>query len=227
MKKLDIYRYTRLYAGLLQLYPRAFRRRFAEPMLQTFGDMCHESAENGENLGVFTLKMCLETLVQIIKERYIEVVMNIKNGSKKAYVFGGVFAAILPLFLYVMLRDYRGVRTIPPNSTIEQARELSKGVAEPCLAENGPDRAAIKKDDNYLGDGEQFSMFEIIVASGIIDVPAGTEVDIRVNSYVDRIAKGSALYAGDYGSYNYELKYLGTKPGEWELQSLKACDSSK
>ena len=40
-------RYRRWYAGLLRLYPRPFRQRFAEPMAQTFTDLARERSQDG------------------------------------------------------------------------------------------------------------------------------------------------------------------------------------
>jgi hypothetical protein len=51
------------YAALLQLYPQAYRRRYADSMLQTFDDLSHEHKGFGFTLGVF-----VDTFLSVFKE---------------------------------------------------------------------------------------------------------------------------------------------------------------
>ena len=65
-RKVSIRRYCRVYARLVQLYPREFRERFAAPMVQTFEDALRE-AEAGPF--VPSCGMFAETFLHIIRER--------------------------------------------------------------------------------------------------------------------------------------------------------------
>jgi hypothetical protein len=63
-----IARYRRWYAGLLRLYPRPFRQRFAEPMAQTFTDLARERSEANRGLIGFIAWAFAETSAGIIRE---------------------------------------------------------------------------------------------------------------------------------------------------------------
>lgn len=63
--------YRRWYARLLRLYPRPFRDRFAEPMAQTFTDLCRERREANEPMFGYVLAAFLNTLGSIIKENLV------------------------------------------------------------------------------------------------------------------------------------------------------------
>jgi hypothetical protein len=61
-------RYRRWYAGLLRLYPRPFRDRFAEPMSQTFADLARERTDANRSLIGFAIGTFAETTIQILRE---------------------------------------------------------------------------------------------------------------------------------------------------------------
>jgi len=61
-------RYRRWYARLLLFYPRPFRERFAEPMAQTFTDLCRERTDVYGGLHAFALGTFAETSAQILRE---------------------------------------------------------------------------------------------------------------------------------------------------------------
>lgn len=216
-------KYKNAYGKLVSLYPHNFRQRFGESMLQTFGDMCQERLESGEKLALFTVKISGETLVQIIKEHSKEVSMSVKGTRKRLYAVGaGVSTLVLVSVVFFTLND-TDVRGFPPNSTIEEARNSSQGEKEVCLTNNQEAHEAVEKDDSYLDDEQQFSRFGLAVASGIIDVPAGTRVDVNVNSYSNGVVLGAALYEDGYGHYNYRVE-KATEPEDWKLISLAGCD---
>ena len=79
----------------------------------------------------------------------------------------------------------------------QQARALPTD--ETCLANNSSIKTQVEKMD---GLSEDFGPW----TSHIYDVPAGTNVDVAINSYnrSDSIT-GSLAYSGDYGSYNFTL----------------------
>lgn len=216
--------YKSFYAKLIRFYPKSFQQRFAEPMLQTFGDMCRERVEARESLGAFALKIYLETILQILKEQLKEVVKIMKYSNKRATLIGGSIVAILAIGVIVgTLRNTDG-NIIKPGSTIEQAQKKAEGKKVACLASNEDAIKAVEKNDKIVTvENVEFSNFGTTVTSGIIDVPAGTNADQKISSYTEGIAKGSLIYDGNYGDYNFEMKYLG-QPGEWELVSLTPCE---
>lgn len=222
-------KYKNIYANLIKLYPAKFQERFTEPMLQTFVDLCWERTEAGESLRFFAIKTYAETFLQIIKEQFKEVVMNTKNISKRTILMVSAVIAVLAVgtVLAVVLRS--GGNIIKPGSTIEQAKKQSQGDKVACLPTSDSVAEQIKDtepDSIQSVDDPYYSptlYFDGVLLSGIIDVPAGSQADVTFNSFQDNIAKGSANYEGDYGDYNYEMKYLGQQ-GEWELVSLVACE---
>lgn len=232
MVRRDFSNYKNFYKFLIRLYPGSFQRRFAEPMLQTFGDMCQERLESGESLKSFAIRIYAETFLQIIKEQMKEVVMNTKNINKRMLLVVGGATVLLIAGVIIAVVLNSGNNVIKPGSTIEQAKEQSAGNKQSCLPND--DAVAqqiidtepvndlseeVKNDPDYTPT----MYFDFVLLSGIIDVPAGTYADVTFNSFQDDIAKGSANYESDYGDYNYEMKYLG-QPGEWELVSLIACE---
>lgn len=57
------------YKQLLTLYPRAFRARFEESMVQTFNDLCHERQQRDTLArSSFVLWIFVETAIGIVKE---------------------------------------------------------------------------------------------------------------------------------------------------------------
>lgn len=135
---------------------------------------------------------------------------------------------LISVICLVLLGYHYSSRTaepIPPGALLEQARELSKGRKGVCLDTNQQAASAVGADDGYLEwNGEKISKFEMAAGFAIADIPAGTDYDVIVNSYDDGVARGSMVYQGDYGSYNYEMKKSSAK-GEWSLVSTVACKS--
>ncbi len=228
MEDNSIGKYKNFYANLVRLYPAKFQERFAEPMIQTFGDMCLERAEAEENLRSFAIRTYAETFLQIIKEQFKEVIMNTKNISNRTILIVSALIIILVIGTILTVTLNSGGNIIKPGSTIEQAKSQSQGDKVACLPNNESAVQEIKETEPKSDQSESDPYysptmnFDGTLLSGIIDVPAGTQADVTFNSFQDNIAKGSANYESDYGDYNYEMKYLG-QPGEWELVSLVAC----
>lgn len=60
--------YRNLYAALLRLYPRGYRQRFGEGMMQTFNDVCRDRVRVGESVLLFALWTFAETSAGIFRE---------------------------------------------------------------------------------------------------------------------------------------------------------------
>lgn len=86
-----IRRYRRWYARLLRLYPRPFRERFAEPMAQTFTDLCRERTDANQGLLGFALGTFAETTAQILRENMTQL-MQTKNYLRWVLVTAAVLA---------------------------------------------------------------------------------------------------------------------------------------
>ena len=69
-------RYRRWYTRLLSLYPRPFRQRFAEPMAQTFTDLCRERTDRNGGLHAFALGTFAETTAQIMRENMTQLMQT-------------------------------------------------------------------------------------------------------------------------------------------------------
>ena len=69
-------RYRRWYARLLRLYPGSFRRRFGEPMAQTFADLCRERTGTDRGLHAFALGTFAETAAQIMRENMTQLMQT-------------------------------------------------------------------------------------------------------------------------------------------------------
>jgi hypothetical protein len=69
----SIGRYRHWYALLLRLYPRRFRERFAEPMAQTFTDLCRERTNANRGLHAFALGTFAETSAGILRENMTQL----------------------------------------------------------------------------------------------------------------------------------------------------------
>ena len=69
-------RYRRWYARLLRLYPRPFRERFAEPMAQTFADLCRERTDADRGIHAFALGTFAETSAGIMRENMTQLMQT-------------------------------------------------------------------------------------------------------------------------------------------------------
>lgn len=147
-----------------------------------------------------------------------------KRSSRTGFAIAiGVVLVLATAGAMLFLRNNRQASVIPPMSSMEDAKNLSNGKRQACLADNEQAVAAVKADDKYLDEAEEFSNFEMTASGGIMDVPAGTYYDTTINSYSDDLVVGSITYEKDYGKYNYNIKKL-SGDGEWEFVSMIACE---
>lgn len=73
--------------------------------------------------------------------------------------------------------------------------------------------------------GSTQSSIEMAVIGQLIDVPAGTQVDVHVASLSSDTATGSEIYQSDYGTYNFTVKRTAAKDGalDWHVTRFVAC----
>lgn len=82
--------YRAVYAMLLRLYPRHFRKRFGEGMAQTFNDLCRERRATKHGLLGFVLWIFCETLVGVLMENTIRMAQLGKTLLRVALVSLGL-----------------------------------------------------------------------------------------------------------------------------------------
>ena len=75
-------------------------------------------------------------------------------------------------------------------------------------------------------DASDRSAIENANLGTIIDIPAGTNVDIFVKTHSDTTATGTSIYESTYGSYNFTAQKV-TDPGSgsshWVVSEFVAC----
>lgn len=213
--------YGKWYGRLLRLYPKSYQQQFAEPMQQTFGDLCNERKQSSDKIGGFVAGMYAETFVGIIKECTKEVVMNTKSNKSRVLIVVGV--GLLIITTVVVLRS-NSDDTIGPLSSFEDVKNKPNKKKYACLSDNQQAVDAVRRDDTGLGDNAEFSGFDLAASEGFLDVPAGTYYDITINSYLDNTAKGTISYEKDYGDYNYIIEKDSPEGGKWNFISMVACE---
>jgi hypothetical protein len=87
-----IRRYRRWYGRLLRLYPRTFRDRFAEPMAQTFTDLCRERTDANRGLIGLAATTFAETSAGIIRENLAQMTTQPLKYLRWIIVTAGVLA---------------------------------------------------------------------------------------------------------------------------------------
>lgn len=125
---------------------------------------------------------------------------------------------VLAVGFTVFMLTHRPPKYTNGDISVHQARALALD-SKPCAQANGALKmTALERNDIEMG-----------AILHIVDVPAGTNVDVRIASADGRNASGSARYPGSYGSYNFTLtKDRGLKPGvapsvSWQVTSFKPC----
>ena len=87
----SIGRYRRWYSRLLRLYPEPFRRRFGEPMEQTFTDLCRERLGSNRGFHGFALGTFAETSAGIMRENMTQLMQN-RNYLRWVLITAAVLA---------------------------------------------------------------------------------------------------------------------------------------
>ncbi len=88
-----------------------------------------------------------------------------------------------------------------------------------CLANN--DDPSLKLDA-----ADQANIVDAVVGT-VIDIPAGTNVDVHVKTYDETNATGTSVYESTYGAYNFTAKKHNAKgnsnQGSWVVTDFVAC----
>ena len=97
-------RYQGWYTLLLKLYPRTFRERFGEPMVQTFRDLYRERGDAGQGMLIFALPIFYETLVGIVQENIRHMPQSGKTMLRVA--LGALAVWMVPVIAAQFIPDW-------------------------------------------------------------------------------------------------------------------------
>jgi len=126
---------------------------------------------------------------------------------------GIVIISVIAVLLFVN-RD-----TSFTGTTLSEIQKTLKDDSPACLT-SSKTVSIPAKDEHGL---------ETAVVMAIIDVPAGTNVDVRVASITATKATGSSKYDGNYGTYNFVAEKVSDSPSSdqtpsiWKVTSFVAC----
>jgi len=104
---------------------------------------------------------------------------------------------------YVMSR----AKAMTPNTYTKATAAPTAGA---CLNENSA--LEVIKDRNAI---------ELSAISYLIDVPAGTHVDVKIASHTADSVTGSDRYPSQYGSYNFVLE---KENNDWVVTKFQRCN---
>jgi hypothetical protein len=129
------------------------------------------------------------------------------SKQKQVFIAGGLLlVAIIGAGFYVSSRTSA---TSPTPTT--HAKAKATPVAAKCLEES----ASLTLPTGSRDD------IELSAISYLIDVPAGTNVDVKIASYDTNKITGSDRYPAKYGSYNFVMEKQG---GNWAVTDFKQCE---
>lgn len=137
-----------------------------------------------------------------------------KNLSRLSQVVALTATVLLLLTSIMIYLNYRSAEDASDQQAIVSSNYVdakSTPVSGRCLSES-PELKIGSSDRGRL---------ELIAMSHLMDVPAGTEVDINFATYSYDQATGSSTYPEKYGSYNFVLT---KKSGDWAVAEFKRCD---
>jgi hypothetical protein len=204
------------YRVLLRLYPKAHRVEYGEQMVQTLEDILADRTGTLDRVAVW-LRVTSELPVNIVEE-HIHNIQGVDMGritnKRIIWVLSGV--AVVAVAIVVSLAQRQSPTYSP--TTLANVRKSSSTTS--CLQPHN--NTALKvdsQDSTFIGNN---------VASSIIDVAAGTNVDVFFKTYTSTRATGTAVYGGKYGSYNYVAQKVADNKtnnyvGGWKITSLVPC----
>jgi hypothetical protein len=208
----------RIYRALLHLYPKGHRDEYGGQMVQTFEDLLSDP-ESGHSKFSIWLRVGSELPVNVIEEHIHNLegmsVETRKTLGKRLVIGFGALGLILLGALVVM---FYSSNKQPVQTTLAEVQNNGEKVA--CLL--------TQDDSNLVIQAGESTYVANAAMTGIIDVPAGTNVDVHIKTYDGTNATGTSVYPDKYGSYNFTLKKTGnsstdTYTGGWLITQIKAC----
>ena len=98
-------------------------------------------------------------------------------------------------------------------TTISQAKLTFSNKSPLCRSDNSK---------QFVLDSLSRQSIELAVIGQIIDVPAGTNADIRLTTYSKTIVTGSEVYTGNFGKYNFTASKV-SDASDWRVTEFVAC----
>lgn len=206
-----------IYRALLRLYPKSFREQYSEQMLQTLEDILDNEQGARRRFKVWARvfgelpSTVLGEHINNVKERGI---MTKFSKRQIIIVSTAVLVIIVGIVWYVLAQKNSYMPTTLSNVQ-------SNTISSACL----------RKEDNpaLQVPGEDGTFIANAVSLSIIDVPAGTNFDVFVNSYSGTDATGTAIYNGKYGSYNFTATHDTANSNDaytagWKVTKFEACN---
>jgi hypothetical protein len=187
-------------------------------MLQTYEDLLSDKYYTSEKLGIW-LRVALELPKNLVEEHVNNIrgkgMKNSTSNNKKVILAAGI--AGLVLVCVILFNILSGSNQYKPTTLSKVPHAVQPPV---CIqTKENEDLSVKKEDENFLGN---------MVASSIIDVPAGTNVDAYLSSYNGTNATGTAVYSDKFGSYNFTAKKASNGSndsylGGWKITHFEAC----
>jgi hypothetical protein len=207
----------RLYRALLFLYPRTHRHEYGEQMVQTLEDMLAARESSTERIATW-IRVGSELPLNIIEENISAlggIRMNKLSRTTK-WATGGVVALIAGVIVLILLTPHGH-----PDYTARNLAYVPHAAKPPACLQT-------TKNPSLQVPDEEHTFIENNLASSITDVPAGTNVTAYIKTYDGKIATGSSVYSGKYGTYNFTAKKLHDNSvndyvGGWKITALEVC----
>lgn len=206
----------RLYRAVIRLYPKAHREAYGDLMLQTLDDMLADRPTSQERFGVW-LRIVKELPLNVVEEH-----INNREGrgmskltkNKPAMIAGVIIVLALGAMIIGLIANQSNNFTPTTLANVQ-----NKTTSTPCqqMTDN-PKLNVSKEQSDFIGNA---------VATSIIDVPAGTNVDVHLKAFANSQATGTAIYGGKYGTYNFTAaQQVGSSDsftGGWTITHFEAC----
>lgn len=137
----------------------------------------------------------------------------IRDLSKPLQLAAVVVAVVLLVTGIVIYIANQPSKDYPVQSAVTSnyyAKAKNAPMSGKCLEENPT--VKIASDDR--------TNLEYVAMSHLIDVPGGTNVDVKIASYSEEQVTGSNRYPDEYGSYNF---VLAKQNSNWVITEFKRC----
>ena len=120
-----------------------------------------------------------------------------------------VLLAVAGLIILIGIYAYMATRPSATPETYSKAKSTT--TTEACLAE----------DSSLTVPASERNSIEMAAVSYLIDVPAGTNVDVKLATYSEDKVTGSDHYPDKYGNYNFVMTKQG---GNWIITDFNHCN---
>ncbi len=206
------------YRAVLKLYPKAHRQEYGEQMVQTLDDLLSERQGAFERLGIW-LRVAFELPHNLAEEHINNIrgmnMNDIKLTNKKFRLAVGL-VGIIAVVVVLLLILHRPNQYQP--TTLSKVPRSATPPA--CVQDRDNPNLSVKSEDQ--------TFIANAVTLSIIDVPAGTNVDVHLKSYSESGASGTAIYSGKYGRYNLVASKTSSNTsndyeGGWKITSFEVC----